>query len=134
VKPQALYEALGAATLAIATAAGVLAATGVALQQFVSVAAATLCAVVFLVPGLYFLGYSRRLRSRELALAHTAAFVRSREVVPIEDLAEELHVSREVADRILRTALREGHVRGRFETPTRFVGERADPPQPRREP
>ena len=134
MKPQALYEVLGAATLAIATAAGVLAATGVALQQFVSVAAATLCAVVFLVPGLYFLGYSRRLRSRELALAHTAAFVRSREVVPIEDLAEELQVSREVADRILRTALREGHVRGRFETPTRFVAEREDPPQPRREP
>ncbi len=125
---------LGAATLAIATLAGVLAAAGVALQQLVSVAAASLCAVLLLIPGLYFLGYSRRLASRELALVHTAAFVRSREAVPIEDLAEELHVSREDADRILRTAVREGHVRGRFETPTRFVAERSDPPQPRRGP
>jgi hypothetical protein len=124
-----MYEVLGAATLAIAGGAAVLAAAGAALQQFVGVAAASLCTIVFLVPGLYFVGYSRRLRARDLALAHTAAFVRSRESVRIEDLAEELHVPREDADRILRTAVREGHVRGRFERGDRFVPDRSDAPQ-----
>lgn len=134
MKRQAMYEVLGAATLAIAGAAALLAVAGAALQQLVSVAAASLCMVVFLVPGLYFVGYSRRLRSRDLALAHTAAFVRAREAVRIEDLAEELHVPREDAERILRTAVREGHLRGRFEAGDRFVAERSEVPRAGTEP
>ncbi len=39
------------------------------------------------------------------------------------DLAEELAVSREDAEKILRTAVREGRVRGRFDEAGRFTAE-----------
>jgi hypothetical protein len=41
----------------------------------------------------------------------------------VSDLAAELSVSDEVAARILGTAVREGHLRGRFDERGRFVAE-----------
>jgi hypothetical protein len=117
------YERLAAGVLAVSFVGAVLAAAGAALQQTLGVAASSLCAVAFLVPGLYFLGYSRRLRARDLALAHTAAFVRSHEAIRVQDLADELKVPRADAERILRIAVQEGYLDGTFESGDRFVSE-----------
>ena len=118
------YELVAAGTLAISLVGVVLAAAGAALQRTLGVAASSLCAIAFLVPGLYFLGYSRRLRARDLALAHTAAFVHTREAIEIQDLADELKVPRADAERILRIAVQEGYLTGTFESGNRFVLER----------
>src|SRR5207247_8817375 len=82
---------------ALAGGAGLRAAAGAVLQQLISVAAATLCAFLFLIPGLYFLGYARRLKARDLALVHAAAYATARGTIDVQDLATELSVSREVA-------------------------------------
>jgi hypothetical protein len=116
---------LAAGTLGLSAFGAVLAIAGAALQQVLGVAAASLCTVVFLVPGLYFLAFSRRLRSRDLALVHTAAFVKARDAIEVQELADELHVSREDAKRILRIAVQEGYVLGTFERDDRFVAERS---------
>lgn len=115
------YEWLSAAALGISAGGAVLAIAGAALQQALGVAAASLCAVAFLVPGLFFLAYSRRLRVRDLALAHTAGFVRTRESIRIQDLADELKVPLQDAERILRIAIQEGYLTGTFESGDRFV-------------
>lgn len=122
---------LGVSALAIAGLSTIVAVAAAALQQGMSVAAASLCAALFLVPGLYFLGYSRRLSSREIALAHAASFARAREAIRIQELADELQVPPKDAERILRTAIREGHVRGRFEGVDRFVADKPErrPPE-----
>ena len=122
-----LYEVLATMSLAVAVVGAILAAAGAVLQQVISVAAATLCVIVFLVPGLYFLAFARRLRSRDLALAHAAAYAVTRGTLEVTDLAAELSVSDEVAARILRTAVREGHLRGRFDDHGRFVAEPKGP-------
>ena len=122
-----LYELLATSSLAIAGVGGILAAAGAVLQQVISVAAATLCALVFVVPGLYFLAYARRLKARDLALAHAAAYATARGTLDVKDLAAELSVSGEVAAKILRTAVREGHLRGRFDERGRFVAETDGP-------
>lgn len=121
MRRRALYEMLAAGALGVAAVAAVLAAAGAALQSALSAGAAGLCAAVLGVPGFYFLAYSRRLRSRDLALVHAAAFARSRGTVRIEELAEELRVSREDARKVLRIAIEEGHVEGRFDGRDRFV-------------
>jgi len=123
VNRRTLYEVLATISLAVAGVSGILAGAGAVLQQVISVAAATLCAFVFLVPGLYFLAYARRLGSRDLALAHAAAYAVTRGTLEVNDLAAELSVSDEVAARILGTAVREGHLRGRFDERGRFVAE-----------
>jgi len=112
---------LAAGALGMAAVAAVLAAAGAALQSAMSAGAAGLCAALFAVPGFYFLAHSRRLRSRDVALVHAAAFVRSRGTVRIEELAEELRASQEDARKVLRIAIEEGHVEGRFEGRDRFV-------------
>ena len=127
------YELLAAGVLALSLASAILAAAGAALQQTLGVAASSLCAVAFLVPGLYFLGYSRRLRSRDLALVHTAAFVRSRDAIRIRDLADELQVPPDDADRILRMAIEEGYLEGTFESEDRFVPGHLPAPRSREE-
>ena len=119
-----LYELVATGTLAMSAIGAVLATAGAILQQALGALAAALCALVFVVPGLYFHTYARRLRARDIALAHTATFVRGRSAVRVQDLAEELRVPREDAERILRTAVAEGFLRGRFEGTDRFV---ADP-------
>lgn len=118
------YELVAAGVLAVSLVGAVLAAAGAALQQTLGVAASSLCSVAFLVPGLYFLAYSRRLRSRDLALAHAAAFVRTRNTIRVQDLADELKVPRGDAERILRIAVQEGYLDGTFESGDRFVSER----------
>jgi len=122
-----LYDLLGTVSLALAGVGGILAAAGAVLQQLIGVAAAMLCAFLFLIPGLYFLGYARRLKARDLALAHAAAYATARGTLDLQDLAAELSVSREVAMNILRTAVREGHLRGRFDERGRFVAETNGP-------
>ena len=121
------YELLATASLALAGVGAILAAAGAVLQQVISVAAATLCTLIFLVPGLYFLAYARRLKARDIALAHAAAYATARGTLDLNDLATELSVSGEVATRILRTAVREGHLRGRFDNRGRFVAETPGP-------
>jgi len=115
------YDLLATVSLAVAGVGAIFAAAGAVLQQVISVAAATLCTLVFLVPGLYFLAYARRLNARDLALAHAAAYATARGTLDVNDLATELSVSGEVAAKILRTAVREGHLRGRFDERGRFV-------------
>ena len=118
------YELLASGVLALSLVGAVLAAAGAALQQTLGVAASSLCAVAFFIPGLYFLAYSRRLRSRDLVLAHAAAFVGSRDAIRVQDLADELQVPHGDADRILRMAVEEGFLDGTFESGDRFVSGR----------
>lgn len=121
------YDMLAWGALAISGIAALLAAAGVALGQGLAGAASGLCALLFVVPGLYFLGFSRSLRSRDVALAHAASFAAARKDIRIQDLAAEMHVTQEDAERILRTAVAEGHVRGQFEGHDRFVADRVEP-------
>lgn len=121
VKRRTWYDLLAAATLATAGGAAILAVAGAALRQSLSAAAAALCAFAFLVPGAYFLAYARRLRARDLALVHAAAFAKARGTLDVKDLASELAVSRHDAEKILRTAVREGHLHGRFDDRGQFI-------------
>lgn len=127
---RAAYEVLAAGTLGVAAVAGVLAAAGAALQSALGAGAAGLCAALFAVPGIYFLVYSRRLRSRDAALAHAAAFARSRGTLGIGELADELRVSPHDAEKILRKAVEEGHLFGRFEGRNGFVADPGLGPEP----
>lgn len=119
-----LYDVVATGTLAMSAIGAVLATAGAILQQALGALAASLCALVFVVPGLYFLAFARRLRSRDVALTHAATFVRERSVIRVQDLADELQVPPKDAERILRTAVLEGFLRGKFEGTDRFV---ADP-------
>src|SRR5947209_19921501 len=123
VKHHTSYELVATVARAIGCVAGLLAAVGAALIHPLSAAAAALCAILFLVPGLYILGYARGLRARDVALAHTAAFAISRGAFDLQDLASELSVSKDDAEKILQTAVQEGHLRGRFDDRGRFVAE-----------
>ena len=118
-----MYELLAVGTLAMSGVAVGLAIVGAVLQQALGVVASSVCAILFLIPGLGFLGYARHLRTRDAALAHVAAFAGGRASIRIQDLAQELRVPPADAVRILRTAVREGHLRGRFEGSDRFVPE-----------
>ncbi len=121
------YDLLAVVTLGTAGTAAILAVIGAALQRALSVAAASLCAVVFFIPGVYFLGYARRLQTRDLALAHAAAYAHARGTLEIKDLASELGVPDADAKKILQTAVRDGHIRGRFDDRGRFIAEGATP-------
>src|SRR5438046_6992916 len=114
-----LYELLAAGTLGLSGVGVVLAVAGAAFQQVLGVAAASLCAVLLLVPGLFFLAFSRRLASRDLALAHAASFAKGRDSIGIQDLADELQVPRAAALRVLQVAIQEGTSAGRSEGATR---------------
>jgi len=127
VKPRTWYEILSVAALAIAGGSAILAVAGAALQRTLSATAASLCAAVFLVPGLFFFAHQRRLGARDLALAHVAALARERGTLDLGDLADELRVSRADAEKLLRTAIREGHLRGAFDHRGRFVAETPGP-------
>lgn len=115
------YIVLGAFALVIASGAAGLAVFGAAVAQPLSSGATALCAAIFVVPGLVFLAYARKLTLREVALKHVAAIIESRGVLEMDALAEELSISREDAERILRTAIHEGHVRGTPDDRGRFV-------------
>src|SRR5438128_10230221 len=98
VKRQTWYELVATVALAIGGVAGILAAVGAALIQPLSAAAAALCAVVFLVPGLYILGYARGLRARDDALAQTAEYEITLGQFDLQDLASDLLLYTEQAD------------------------------------
>ena len=118
-----LYEITATGILAMSGVGAVLATAGAILQQALGALAAALCALVFFVPGLYLLAYARRLRARDVALAHAATFVRERSAIQVQDLADELRVPRADAERILRLAVQEGFLRGRFEGTDRFAAD-----------
>src|SRR2546430_6065115 len=98
------YDLLATVSLALAGVGAVLAAAGAVLQQVISVAAATLCTLIFLVPGLYFLAYARRPQARDLALPHAPRFAPARGSPDVQDLAPDRSAAAEVARRTLRTA------------------------------
>src|SRR5204863_491578 len=72
-----------------------------------------------------FLAFSRRLASRELALAHAASFAKGRDSIGTQDLADELQVPRAAALRVLQVAIQEWYLRGTFRGRDTFVAERA---------
>ena len=115
------YTVLATLSLSMASTAAILAAVGGLLGQTLAASASLLCAGVFGVPGIYFLGHVRRLAARDVALAHAGRFAQSHRVLDTADLASELHVSREDAERILRTAIREGYASGTFDDRGQFV-------------
>src|SRR3989442_10787102 len=108
VKRQTWYELVATVALAIGGVAGILAAVGAALIQPLSTAAAALCEIPFLVPGLYILGYAPGLRERDVTLPHTATFPISRHAFHLQDLASELTLSKDDAENILQKPVREG--------------------------
>ncbi len=130
MKPRTWYQIVSAAALAIAGGSAILAVAGAALQQTLSATAASLCATVFLIPGLFFFAYQRRFRARDLALAHVAAIARARGTLELNALADELRISREDAEKVLRTAVNEGHLRGTFDARGRFIVAPSDPGGP----
>lgn len=115
------YVWIGILALSGAAVAGVLAFVAVALANPQAVGASALCAAVFLLPGLIFLSRARYLRARESALAQVAALAESRGVVEISGLGEELGISAEDAERLLRLAMRHHGLRGSIDDRGRFV-------------
>lgn len=109
--------------LALGVAAVMLLFAGVALglSEPFAASAAVLCALVFFVPGLFFLNEARRLRLREVALAHAAAFAKGRGIVDATTLGKELRVPAAVAEKILQKAIREGHIRGAVDARGVFI-------------
>lgn len=115
------YRILAIFCLAIACLMTALAVFAGVLGQALSAAAAGLCAVVFVVPGLLFLNQAYRLFLRRTALEHVGSVAEDRGIVDMETLGRDLNVSKEGAERILRKAVREGHARGEFDSDGRFV-------------
>ena len=117
----AVYRLLTLLCLGAAAAALVLSAAALVLAHAFEATAAALCAATFFIPGVLFLRYWRRLYARELALAHAAALVEAEGVTDSRALGEQLHVPAADAAKILRTAIREGHVVGEIDAREVFV-------------
>lgn len=88
-------------------------------------AAAGVCAAAFMVPGLLFLNYWRRLSNRDLALAHAAKLADEAGVTDGKALARQLDVPEPDATKILQTAMREGILQGEIDGAGRFVSSTA---------
>lgn len=99
----------------------ILAVIALSLSQGFAAGAAGLCAVLFFVPGLFFLNHTRRLYLRDVALAHAAQLADSKGVTDVETTAKELDLPRKDAELILRKAIDEGLLRGDLDTAGRFV-------------
>lgn len=121
MRAHTFYTGLGALSLAIAASAGILAVLGLAFAQPISAGAAALCTGVFVAPGLILAGYARHLAVREAALKHVNAIAQDRDILDANVLAEELKVSREDAEKILKIGAREGHLQGTFDAKGRFI-------------
>lgn len=119
------YVGLGILALSGAVIAGVLTFVALALANPQAVGASALCAAVFLLPGIIFLSHARYLRARESALAQVAALAESRGVVEISDLGQELGISTEDAERLLRLSMRHERLRGSIDDRGLFVAETA---------
>lgn len=121
MRPKTMYADLAAGAIAVAAGAAALAIVGALAGQPTGAGAAALCAAAFLVPGLAFFNYSRRLRMRDAALDHVAVLAKEARVLDMDRLASHLGVSRADAEKILRRAVAEGHLLGRFDREDRFV-------------
>lgn len=115
------YRALTLLCLWAAGAAAVLAIVAAVLSRGFEATAAALCAAVFLLPGLGFLRYWRRLYARDLALAHAAKVAEEAGVVDAKRLGEKLGVPEADASKILRMAIREGLAKGEVDDHGGFV-------------
>ncbi len=104
-----------------AGAATVLVGVAFALGHVPEGAAALLCAAVFFIPGLLFLGYWRQLYVRDIALAHAAKLADDAGITDSRTLGSELKVPEQDARRILTTAIREGLLQGELDAEGRFV-------------
>ena len=116
-----LYRWLTFLCLVLTAGAGGLAAVALGFAHGFEAAAAALCAAVFLVPGLLFLRYWQRLESRALALVHVAEVAETEGVADARSLAEKLGIPEADVPKIVRTAIREGRLRGEVDPNGRFV-------------
>lgn len=121
MRSEPFYTWIGRAGVGVGLGAAILAGAGLAGSQWAASGSAALCAAAFFVPGAVFLTYGHRLHLRGIALRHVATFAGERGVVDMTSLAEEIHVPREVAERILRKAIAEDLVAGSFDARGRFV-------------
>jgi hypothetical protein len=126
--------------LVVALVAAGLALAGTVTSQTAAAGAAAICAIAFLVPGLALFNYGRLLHLRTMALTHVRDFVEERGAISVDELAAYLSVPRGDADKILRKAIREGHVRGSLDDRGRFISSAAvrcrvcDTPSPKNTP
>ena len=125
MRRETVWRGLTAVSLGVAVVMAVLGMLALVLSQALAAAAAGLCAVMFFVPGLFFLNYARRLAARDLALAHVAKLAEDRGVTDAEAMGKELEMPTKDAERILRKAIEEGHLAGELDAAGRFVSARA---------
>ncbi len=125
MRRRTVYRWLTLLCLGAAATALVLGAAALLLAHAFESAAAALCAATFFIPGLLFLRYWRRLYARDLALAHAGALAEAEGVTDSKALGEQLHVPAEDAAKILKTAIREGQVRGEMDEHGVFVASNA---------
>ncbi len=125
MRPRGLYRSLTILSLCLSAGALLLAAAAVTFARPFEASAAALCSAVFFVPGLLFLNHWRRLRSRDLALAHAGSVADAEGVIDSAALGERLKVPKEDAGKILRTAIREGHAKGDMDAAGRYVSSTA---------
>lgn len=116
-----VYAGLAGVTLGIAVGSASLAGAGAVLGDALAAGASSLCAVLFAVPGLLFLGRVRRIRAREGALAYVGDVGARRGVLRPEELAEEFRIPAQDAERILRKAVLEGYADGDVDDRGTFV-------------
>ncbi|HEY7587203.1 MAG TPA: hypothetical protein VIB49_00425 [Thermoplasmata archaeon] len=115
------YRGLALFALVTSGTMALLAIIALGLSQALAAGAATLCAIVFFVPGLYFLNHARRLLLKDVALAHAGRFAESRGVIDAEALGKELGVPAADAAKILLKAIREGYAKGEMSEAGSFV-------------
>ena len=116
-----LYRSLALLCLWAAGAATILIIIAFLLSRPFEASAAALCAVVFVVPGLLFLRYWRRLYIRDVALAHAAKVADEEGIVDARTLGRKLKVPEADAMKILTTSIREGHAKGELDERGRYV-------------
>lgn len=121
MRRQTLWRGFTAFSLGVAGVMALLALVAASLSQGFAAGAAGLCALLFFVPGLFFLNHTRRLYARDLALAHAAKLADEKGVTDAEAMAKELDVSRKDAERILRKAIAEGYLRGELDAAGHFA-------------
>lgn len=120
-----LYAGFAGVTLAIAIGSAALAGTGTVLGATFAAGASALCAVLFAVPGLLFLGRIRQIRAREAALAYVGDVGGRRGVLDPAELAEEFDIPAQDAAKILKKAVLEGYATGDVDDRGTFVASTA---------
>lgn len=126
MRRRTLYRALAVFALAVSVVMVVLAAVALGLSSAFEASAAAACAVLFFIPGLAFLNQARRLRARDLALAHVGQLAQERGVTDAETMGKDLGIPAKDAEKILTKAIAEGYLQGAVDADKRFVA--ADAP------